>query len=192
MIKRMSMAVAGVAMLVFIAACGADSPTPTPTLMPPAATPTPTAVSPAPTSTPTPAPPAATPTAIDPGSPEAALQQAQERWASSGLTGYTYIGAWVCFCPQEYLADTRVTVLGGSVTAVDSADPGFAAIPAPERFVPIEGLFALIREALDQNAARIEVSYDETYGYPVDLFIDHDERMADEETRFSISSFTPR
>ncbi len=177
MMKRMRMAVAGVAVLVFIAACGAEAPTPTPTAVPP---------------TPTPAPPTATPTASVPASPDAALRQAMARWEGSGVADYTYIGAWVCFCPEEYRADTQVTVLSGSVTAVDSADPAFATIPAPERFVPIEGLFALIWEALDQNAARIEVFYDETYGYPVDLFIDHDERMADEETRFSISSFTPR
>ncbi len=188
MIKRLSMGVLGMVMLAFVAACGAGTPTPTVPPLPPAATPTPTAVPP----TATPAPPAATPTATNPGSPEAALLQAQERWASSGNTGYTYTGAWTCFCPQEYLADTRVIVEGGQVTAVESADPGFDTIPAPERFVPVEGLFALVREAIDQNAARIEVSYDETYGYPVDLFIDHDERMADEETRFAISSFMPR
>jgi len=132
------------------------------------------------------------PTASTPNSPRAALLRAQARWANSGVADYSYIGAWTCFCPQEYLADTQVAVRGGRVIDVSSADPGFAAVPAPERFVPVEGLFALIRDAITQNAARVEVSYDGTYGYPVELFVDHDERMADEETRFSISSFTLR
>ena len=174
MLRRMTVAVAGGAVLVLIAACGADNPTPTPTPLPPAATPTPT------------------PTVSAPGSPQAALLQAQERWEHSGVAGYTYTGAWTCFCPEEYRADTQVTVSDGSVTAVDSADPGIDAIPMPERFIPIDGLFALIQDAITNDAARIEVAYDETYGYPVSLFIDHDERMADEETRFAISSFTPR
>ena len=182
MMKRMTMAVAGVMVLMLIAACGAEAPTPTPTATPP----------PAATPTPTPVPPTPTPTTSAPGSPQAALLQGRERWEHAGIADYDYIGAWVCFCPEEYLADTQVTVRDGNVTGVDPADPGFAAIPAPERFVPVEGLFALIQEAIDQNAARIEVSYDEMYGYPVDIFIDHDERMADEETRFAISSFTPR
>ena len=186
MSRRMSAVVAGVAMLVLIAACGAGEPPHTLIPPPPAATPTP--VHP----TATPAPPTPTPTASAPGSPEAALQQAQARWASSGIADYSYIGAWTCFCPEKYRADTQVTVDGGSVIAVDSADPGFDAIPAPERFVPVEGLFALIQNAIDENASRIEVSYDETHGYPVELFIDHDARMADEETRFSVSSFTPQ
>ncbi|MCY4447510.1 MAG: DUF6174 domain-containing protein [Chloroflexi bacterium] len=183
MLKRMTVAMAGVAMLVLIAACGADNPTPTPTPLPPAATSTPT---------PVPPPPTPTPTASTPGSPQAALLQAQERWEHSGVADYAYTGAWVCFCPEAYLADTQVTVSGGSVTAVDPADPGIDAIPAPERFVPIDDLFALIQDAITNNAARIEVSYDETYGYPTSLFIDHDERMADEETSFAISSFSPR
>ena len=174
MLKRMTVAVAGGAVLVLIAACGADNPTPTPTPLPPAATPTPT------------------PTVSAHGSPQAALLQAQERWERSGVAGYTYTGAWVCFCPEVYRADTQVTVSDGSVTAVDSADPGIDAIPMPERFIPIDGLFALIQDAITNDAARIEVAYDETYGYPVSLFIDHDERMADEETSFAISSFTPR
>ena len=71
-----------------------------------------------------------------------------------------------------------MTVGGGKVTAVNSAAPNAGTIPAPERFVPIEGLFALILDAITQHAAYIEVSYDETYGYPVELFIDYNERMA--------------
>ena len=180
MIKRMSVAMAGAAMLVLIAACGADNPTPT-------STPAMTVVAPRPTPTPTP-----TPTASAPGSPQAALLQAQERWEHSGVADYAYTGAWVCFCPEVYLADTQVTVSGGSVTAVGPADPGIGTIPAPERFVPIDDLFTLIQDAITNDAARIEVSYNETYGYPTSLFIDHDERMADEETSFAISSFTPR
>ncbi len=200
MIRRMSMAVVGVAVLVSIAACGAGSPTPTLTPSPPEATPTPTAVAPTATPTPTVVAPAVTPTANAPDVPTAnapdsaqtALLQAQERWEHSSIADYSYTGAWTCFCPEEYRADTQVTVDGGKVTTVSSAAPNVGTIPAPERFVPIEGLFALIQNAITQNAARIEVSYDETYGYPAELFIDYDERMADEEDRFTISSFAPR
>ena len=181
MIKQMSIAVAGAAVLAFMATCGAGNPTPTLTPRPAAATPTPTT-----------APPAAIPTENALDSAQAALLQGQERWERSGITDYAYTGAWTCFCPEEYRADTQVTVGGGKVTAVNSAAPNAGTIPAPERFVPIEGLFALILDAITQHAAYIEVSYDETYGYPVELFIDYNERMADEEDRFTISSFTPR
>ena len=90
------------------------------------------------------------------------------------------------------MAEAQVTVSGAKVTGVSSATPNIDMIPEPERFIPIEGLFALIREAITQNASRIEVTFDETYGYPSELFIDYDERMADEEASFRISSFSLR
>ena len=199
MITRTSMAVMGVAVFLFLAACGPGSPTPPPTATPAAtATPPPATAPPAPASTPTAAastpaatPPPATPTPNAPDPAQAALLQALERWEQAGIVDYSYTGAWTCFCPEDYRADAQVTVAGGTVTAVHSAAPDVETIPAPERFLSIEGLFALIQDAIAGGAARVDVSYDETYGYPVELFIDYDERMADEEDRFTISSFTP-
>ena len=177
MSERMSVAVMAVAVLVFIAACGSN------------ATPMPTPASPAATHTPS----TATPTVSDPDSVQATLLRHQERWERSGITDYDYTGAWSCFCPQEYLADVAVTVRGGVVTSVEFAGEEFTvAPPLPERFVPVEELFALLQDAVRRNAARIEVSYDERYGYPLELFIDYDERMADEETRFVMRGFTLR
>ena len=177
MSKRMSVAAMAVAVLVFIAACGSNA-TPMPTPAFPAATHTPST---------------ATPTVSNPDSVHATLLRHQERWERSGITDYDYTGAWSCFCPQEYLADVAVTVRGGVVTSVEFAGEEFTVVPPlPERFVPVEELFALLQDAVTRNAARIEVSYDERYGYPRELFIDYDERMADEETRFVMSGFTLR
>ena len=177
MSERMSVAVMAVTVLVFIAACGSNA-TPMPTPASPAATHT--------TST-------ATPTVSDPDSVQATLLRYQDRWERSGITDYDYTGAWSCFCPQEYLAEVAVTVRGGVVTSVEFAGEEFTvAPPLPERFVPVEELFALLQDAVTRNAARIEVSYDERYGYPTELFIDYDERMADEETRFVMRGFTLR
>ena len=80
---------------------------------------------------------------------------------------------------------------GGEVTEVRSAAQNSGTVPEPERFVPIEGLFALIQNEIMENVANIEGSYNETYGFPSRLFIDYDDRMADEEDSFAISSFSP-
>ena len=177
MSKRMSVAAMAMAVLVFIAACGSNA-TPMPTPAPPAATHAPTT---------------ATPTVSDPDSVQATLLRHQDRWEHSGITDYDYTGAWSCFCPQEYLADVAVTVRGGVVTSVAFAGEELTVTPpSPERFVPVEELFALLQDAVTRNAARIEVAYDERYGYPAELFIDYDERMADEETRFVMRGFTLR
>ena len=177
MSKRMSVAAMAMAVLVFIAACGSNA-TPMPTPAPLAATHAPTT---------------ATPTVSDPDSVQATLLWHQDRWEHSGITDYDYTGAWSCFCPQEYLADVAVTVRGGVVTSVAFAGEEFTVgPPSPERFVPVEELFTLLQDAVRRNAARIEVAYDERYGYPAELFIDYDERMADEETRFIMRGFTLR
>ena len=113
MSKRMSVAAMAVAVLVFIAACGSN------------ATSMPTPASPAATHTPL----TATPTVSDPDSVQATLLRYQDRWERSGITDYDYMGAWSCFCPQEYLADVAVTVRGGVVTSVEFAGDEFTVVP---------------------------------------------------------------
>ncbi len=140
MSKRMSVAAMAMAVLVFIAACGSNA-TPMPTPAPPAATHAPTT-----------APTTATPTVSEPDSVQATLLRHQDRWERSGITDYDYTGAWSCFCPQEYLADVAVTVRGGVVTSVAFAGEEFTVVPpSPERFVPVEELFALLQDAVTRK-----------------------------------------
>ena len=55
----------------------------------------------------------------------------------------------------------------------------------------INDLFKEIEKASNQNVAVLETTYDSFYGFPVKLYIDRDERIADEEMRYSISDFKP-
>jgi hypothetical protein len=55
----------------------------------------------------------------------------------------------------------------------------------------IEGLFNLMQDAIDQIPAKIEVDYDETYGYPTLIFIDKNELIADEEIDVFVNEFYP-
>ncbi len=194
MSKRMSVAAMTVAVLV--AACGANA-TPTPTPTPMAAMPTPPAVPPTPTPappTPTPAPPTPTPAVSDPDSARATLLQHKDRWERSGVADYDYVGAWVCFCPPEYLADVTVSVRGGVVTSFAFASGEFTGSPpSPERFVPVEGLFEQISQAVaGEGVERLTVVYDREYGHPVEFLIDRSALIADDETIFSMREFTLR
>lgn len=126
----------------------------------------------------------------DPGSLQADLLRHQGRWERSRVANYVYTGAWNCFCPTDYIADAEVTVRGGVVVRVASADPAVPNIPDPERFVSVEALFVLLQSALDENAARIDVTYNKEYGYPEQFFVDYHENMADEERGFVIRSLT--
>ena len=126
----------------------------------------------------------------DSGSLQADLLRHQGRWERRGVANYVYTGAWNCFCPIDYTAAVEVTVRGGVVVSVASADPAVPNIPDPERFVPIKALFVLLQTALDENAARIDVTYNKEFSYPEQFFVDYHENMADEERGFVIRSLT--
>ena len=48
-----------------------------------------------------------------------------------------------------------------------------------------------LKELLTKNLAVLETTYDSFYGFPTKLYIDRDERIADEEIGYSISNFKP-
>lgn len=125
----------------------------------------------------------------DPSSLQADLLRHQGRWERRRVANYVYTGAWNCFCPIDYTAAVEVTVRGGAVVRVASANPAVPNIPAPERFVPVKALFILLQTALDENAARIDVTYNKV-GYPEQFFVDYHANMADEERGFVIRSLT--
>ena len=126
----------------------------------------------------------------EPGSLQADLLRHQGRWERSRVANYVYTGAWNCFCPRDYTANAEVTVRGGAVASVASADPAVPNIPDPERFVSIKALFAVLQSAIDEDAVRIDVTYNAQFGYPEQFFVDYHEMMADEERGFVIRSLT--
>ena len=126
----------------------------------------------------------------DPGSLQADLLRHQGRWERRRVANYVYKGAWNCFCPIDYTADAEVTVREGIVVRIASADPAVPHIPDPERFVSVKDLFVLLQSALDEDAARIDVTYNKEFGYPEQFFVDYHENMADEERGFVIRSLT--
>ena len=128
----------------------------------------------------------------DSGSQQADLFRHRGRWERAGLVNYDYTGAWICFCPADYIATAAVSVRDGVVTAVSSAEPGIRDIPVPERFIPIADLFKLLQDAIDRGAHGIDVNYDEQYTYPLGFFINYDDTIADEERGFTVRSFTPQ
>ena len=48
-----------------------------------------------------------------------------------------------------------------------------------------------LKEHLTKNFAVLETTYDSLNGLPTKLYIDRDERIADEEMRYSIFNFKP-
>ena len=84
------------------------------------------------------------------------LEQARERWEASGAEAYTMTLTRSCFCPEEYRGPFAVAVSDGDVTSVTLNG---SALPN-DRALTVEALFDLLAEAYEQDAARVDVTYD--------------------------------
>ncbi len=165
----------------------------------------PTLVSPIPTTPAMPEPTPADPATPDPdqqkddvgdvealGEVQVELDRHRALWTSSRSDGYSFVLAPMCFCPQDLLDPVTVRVENGVVTGVIYV----VSDKAPEhdgygRYVTIDDLFDTIQEAIDGKASQITATYDPEIGYPTDVRIDYDARMADEEYMFTASGYAP-
>ncbi len=117
------------------------------------------------------------------------LRAARQKWEKAGMENYTFRFRWQCFCIQEYVSLVELTVDGGEVVSGRYVE-GDSAL-AGERladYMSIDRLFDFIQEAVDRDAHSIRAEYHPDLGYPVDVYIDYDEMMADEEKGFTIES----
>lgn len=123
----------------------------------------------------------------DPDSPEVdRLEAARAIWATQGLRDYTFRLSRECFCLPESIGPAWVSVFNSVlVSRVDYVDTGE---PMPDEYarwyLSVEGLFDLIDDALRRGAYRVDVTYDQATGVPLDIYIDYDVQMADEEVGY--------
>jgi hypothetical protein len=136
-------------------------------------------------------------------------QNNYKKWTSASIKNYSISEEQSCFCYMPLL-NRKVVVKNGEVekvmfaTKIDTklydSDTHFkkevkfsAGDVIPEKYssgtIDIEQAFRLIKEAIEQNAYIVEVSYDETYGYPKKIFINYEKNTYDDEWSLSIYEF---
>lgn len=137
--------------------------------------------------------PTATPTeVVDPNSlsdPQAALDAAESLWAARGGDDYDMAFNWQCFCVVDYVARVDLEVHGGVIEAGTTEDGTELSAERLADYMAVPELFAMIQDAIDQDAYEIRVTY-ASDGYPDEVWIDYDERTADEERGFFIHALT--
>lgn len=138
------------------------------------------------------APGCATTAVEEQGPPElAALADARQRWAEAGYDAYAMVLHRQCFCPPEYRGPYEVEVRGGEVVAVRDVATGDPVPAENARLFPsVEEIFDRIEAAIRRSVARLDVEYAER-GWPIRVWIDEDERIADEEQGFQIDAVEP-
>ena len=116
------------------------------------------------------------------------LVEARARWAEAGPDDYTMTLRRSCFCPvPDYTGPFAVTVTDGELASVMLE----GAAVDPERGMTVGALFDLVAEAYARGAVRVDVAYDPVYGHPTRIAIDYDERIADEETGYTVTDLQP-
>lgn len=124
------------------------------------------------------------------GPEQSELDQARERWELVGSQFYGFRFQRGCFCPPEIVRPVRIEVRDGLVISAVDPDTNEPIDPPLNGFPTIEDLFDEIQDAIDQDAARIDATYDESFGYPVQVFIDWIQNAIDDEMSFQLSEYT--
>ncbi len=123
--------------------------------------------------------------------PEATLrreiQQNRALWDAHRPETYTYNVQVLCFCPMTPLGGVVVRVSGTQVLGRTYAETGDAVDPVgADSYPSVDGLFQILEDAVNRDAAHISVTWDPDTGVPLDFFIDYQEQVADEELGYRV------
>lgn len=128
------------------------------------------------------------------------LSENLQKWQQTGIRDYELTISKSCYCPLEDVLPIRFKIASNIVTDshYDCSNRHFIQ-PEPTCNQPpearlnqtIEGLFELIRAAIQRKADSIDIEYDPVYGYPVSIGIDYVQRISDEEIGYQMSGFKP-
>lgn len=112
-------------------------------------------------------------------------------WESKQVRSYRFTLTTHAFSPTAG-QPVRVEVRDGQTVSVEPLSKDFRGNPDDlVRFGTIDKLFAVVEDAEQRGAERLEAKYDPTYGFPSDVNIDYRAAMADEEFGFEVEDFEP-
>ena len=109
------------------------------------------------------------------------VEQNRRQWERLGIDAYAYDLTIVCFC--AHVAPVRVQVRADTVFSATNPETG-ETVEEPYRTRTIDELFDVVEDAVAQQADRLEVEYDEAFGYPARIYVDYRFNLADEEMTF--------
>jgi outer membrane lipoprotein-sorting protein len=125
------------------------------------------------------------------GQASSEAEQAQEKWQDANVSHYRYELAISCFCIFSADMPLVIEVQNGEAVSMEyksgkEIDPAF--LEQFQRYDTIDKIFAEIEKA-ENEAERVEVTYDEKYGFPTQVTIDQAQQAADDELYLTISNF---
>jgi uncharacterized protein YceK len=115
----------------------------------------------------------------------------QEKWQNASIPHYRYELSISCFCIFAQDMPLVIEVKDGEAVSMEykngkEIDP--ALLEQFQRYDTIDKIFAELEKA-QSEAEHVEVTYDETYGFPTQITIDQAQMAADDELYLTISNF---
>ena len=124
------------------------------------------------------------------------LSRNQSKWQDANVTHYRFQLSVGCFCLFRSQMPLTVEVKDGKV--VSMIDVNGEAFPMDDpmselvmKHATIDRLFSELGSDAVQEADNLTMSFDPTYGFPVEVAIDYIELAADDELYLSVSAFEP-
>ncbi|MGV3709412.1 MAG: DUF6174 domain-containing protein [Gemmatimonas sp.] len=129
----------------------------------------------------------------DDSNPVIDIEGPRAKWTANRPPSYSYTLARGCFCPTELTTPVEIVVRNG---AVESRTYQNSTTPVPAAyagyFPTIDGLFAKLDSARLAKPFILNLSFDETYGYPTLINVDQSRNAVDEEYTYVASNFVVR
>ena len=117
-----------------------------------------------------------------------ALNENRAKWEASGVAAYMFEQRVACACPFE---EPIVTMVENGVVTSAFFTPSGVNLDA-ERLASVrtlDGFFDVVQLAINDDAFQLDVSYDNTYGFPTRIAIDFASDVIDDEITYTISGF---
>ena len=125
------------------------------------------------------------------------LDRNEELWRSQKITSYAFELERQCFCPEDVRGPVDIIVRDGKPASITYVSTGKPATELFGTLDTIDELFSLIRDAyegrnfFDQKAENVQVTYHPDLGYPLTVFIDVSQTIADEEQGYTVKALAP-
>ncbi len=115
------------------------------------------------------------------------LQQNKTKWESNNLTSYEYNFNLACYC--AVVGDMHVTVYEGTATEAFYLDNSeYLSDAELLSILTVDEAFDKIEYYVSLNPRMLNVTFDETLGYPEVIDVDIDEGVADDEIVYTFSA----
>lgn len=119
--------------------------------------------------------------------PDSLLALNIKKWLSFDVCNYSFTRRISCFCTDEYTAPKSIQIENGKVILIDNDSPESDEL---DDYQTVHALFKSIHELHQKSVNELNVTYDETYGFPKTLYIDYDSLIADDEYSYIFSDFS--